>query len=342
MDAGSLEEARETGTQRVETVGDGRFRVQTTEWVNNRGKRSNATDGYRYAVLATLLNVGFFSIAIASGIYIVGRFMLVPVFFIMVIMVLAQLFAHFNTTAWRSTTHPIENYPDIEALIETVCDEMGVDTPSITIYESSNPHAKIMPLIGKSVIGKPANRLYLTTSLMESFDDVEIAAIIAHEIAHIHHSDPYFRTFSALSRTTTMLTGWGIILMATRSAFMNAQAVNGDPYGTLVSLPLALTVGGLIFLGGWVLDSQYKQTAEYIADSTASNYTSAAAVHQMLLDLAPGGLDENVVDPYPLFKNYPPMQNRIKRMKAKMSIRGVGSEGNYTTDQALNSYPKEK
>lgn len=305
-------------SESIVSVSEGRFSVKSSNAVDRLYDTSPAESGDRYTILATAVNFCFLLVALAGGTIVVGRFMLVPIFLILLLMVLAQLLAHFNTTVWNTTTYPLSGYPDIAQLIETLSTEMGIHTPAVSIYEQSNPHAKIIPIIGRS-----HNRLYLTTGLLEQFNDQELTAIIAHELAHIHHKDHYFRTFSAIIRGTTILAGTGIFFIG----FSNLPHFSQSPFEAIIGFPLTITVGFIIFIGGWVSDSQYKQTAEYLADTTAATYTSPKAVYQMLLKLSPSGVDEPVVNAYPLFEDYPPMQRRIQRM------RDMKSEDSSTTDK---------
>ena len=103
--------------------------------------------------------------------------------------------------------------PAIEAAIDRLARVADVRSPNLAIAETDAPNAA-------AVAGRGGPTIVLTTGLIDRVDDVELEAVLAHELAHITHRDATVMTVAWLLPAIT----W---MIATGSARLLAAFVRG-------------------------------------------------------------------------------------------------------------------
>lgn len=91
-----------------------------------------------------------------------------------------------------------QDFPEIFAIIEKLCREMGIGVPDVGFLELSIPNAFVYKHRNKPV-------LVLTIPLIEILDHEELETVLAHELAHIKNKDMELRKYGLLLRFALFL-----------------------------------------------------------------------------------------------------------------------------------------
>ena len=136
--------------------------------------------------------------------------------------------------------------PRLVNIVETLAITAGLPAPRVGVLESPALNAFACGLTPASAI------VVVTRGLLDTLSDAELAAVVAHEVAHIRHGD--IRVMAAanvlmenlywLSRRNVLaVSGWkGIILLLVMPAFLILGAV------TKVGTSFAMTLGRVVRL----------------------------------------------------------------------------------------------
>ena len=80
--------------------------------------------------------------------------------------------------------------PGLHALLDCLCRQADVPKPGLAVADSPVPNSV--------VVGRPGNPVVVvTTGLLGALDDEELAAVVAHELAHVVNRDRLVAVFAA-------------------------------------------------------------------------------------------------------------------------------------------------
>jgi len=212
------------------------------------------------------------------------------------------------------TIVPTSAHPSVDFIVNTVSSAMKVPEPDVVVYSSPTPHAKVIPLLTSF-----HDSLYLTTALIDDFDEAELAAIIAHELGHLKNHDQFYRPYAAVAEFSGMLTGF-LIVFAALSHLIGVPMMTTYPYpiDAVSQHVFTAMIGGLIWHSSSGVVGQYRQTSEYTADATALHYIHPGALYTGLLKLNPTeSLLEIDADYAGFGSDYPPLRDRLAHIRLR-------------------------
>ncbi|MFL1379921.1 MULTISPECIES: M48 family metalloprotease [unclassified Nocardiopsis] len=104
-----------------------------------------------------------------------------------------------------------EDHPRLFAVTARLCALAGRDVPELRLFDHPLPNSLAYTPPG----GRPA--VYVTIELLERLDDRRLEAVIAHELAHLHHRDQRVLVFTrAMTEWALRLPG-GLFMFAGRA-----------------------------------------------------------------------------------------------------------------------------
>ncbi|MFZ5622743.1 MAG: M48 family metalloprotease, partial [Pseudomonadota bacterium] len=203
--------------------------------------------------------------------------------------------------------------PELAELVVRIARRAGLKPPALYLFPAPQANALTMATAQESAIG-------VTPSLLQHLQAGEVAAVIAHEVAHIRHGDLLLAgVASGLAGAATLLAEmgrWGVIL-----GFLLGLPVS--PADLLVALAVAAGVPALALL----LRAALSREREFLADAGAAQLLGSpelmaralwrleqvnrATWWQRLLGLAPRVEESNSP-----FSSHPPTRERIRRLQA--------------------------
>ena len=161
---------------------------------------------------------------------------------------------------WTATAVRLdpEEYPDLYAPLGRLARQADVATPTLAVVSSDEPNAFTAGSGEKTVV-------CVTTGLLETLDDAERDAVLAHELAHVKNRDSLVMTVAAFPLTVALL----LFLLSSAMA-------DGDGNGILVGIGLLIAAIVLLFasLPPVLVLSRYR---EFAADRGAVAITGEPA-----------------------------------------------------------------
>lgn len=250
-----------------------------------------------------------FSFALVLGARYLDSWLVYPVGFTAAIAVLGGVVAYWSSGTRLSETRPprvVESLPEMVRGLET---SMDASVRRTYIIEDDQPRAEVRPLLLHRSVD-----LYVTTALFEELDVDAVAAVLAHELAHVNYHDHHYRTFSALIELGSAAIGGSIIFWVAYE-HLPAVAVSGTGLGleSRFSVGAPLLAGIVVWWSGSVVAGAYRRTAEIAADTRAGQVASYSSMFQALVGLEP----ENIVGPSPgvldrMTSDYPLTSDRVE------------------------------
>jgi heat shock protein HtpX len=212
----------------------------------------------------------------------------------------------------------------------------AVDNAAIAARLARTPPAYIIddPAPNAFAAGRSPQTAYVaaTTGLLDLLDEHELAAVMAHEIAHVRNRDVQLMTLAAV------LTGSIVLLcdMLMRVTLFSGTRREGGTHPIAIVVGLAVVVLAPILAG--LLQMSLSRRREYLADATAVDITGradslASALGKLAADHTPlrkvtratahlyiesplrdhAGLRSGLGG---LFDTHPPLEERIARLQA--------------------------
>lgn len=217
--------------------------------------------------------------------------------------------------------------PELHELTVALARRAGLPAPRLYLLPGAQANAVAVATARESAIG-------VTAALLEHLPPAEVAAVIAHEVAHLRHKDlPLALVAGGLAGAASLLAElgrWGLIL------------------GFLLGLPvaagaalLALGVATGVPLLALALRMALSREREYLADAGAAalvgdpellaralwrlDQVNRGAWWQRLFGLVPPAPESGFLTR--LFSSHPPVQSRIARLLAQSGRRHLGAFG---------------
>jgi heat shock protein HtpX len=208
--------------------------------------------------------------------------------------------------------------PELYAMVRQLSASAGLPMPRVYVMENPQPNAFAT---GRN----PENAaVAVTTGLMQTVDDGELAGVIAHELAHIKHRDTLLMTITAT------LAG-AISMLANFAMFFGGNRDNNNPLGfigVLLMVFLAPLAAGLVQMA-------ISRTREYEADREGAEISgrplwlaaalqkiagAAERIPNMPAERNPASAHLFIVNPLSgarmdnLFSTHPNVENRVARL----------------------------
>jgi heat shock protein HtpX len=126
-----------------------------------------------------------------------------------------------------------QSAPDFVRLVHGLADRAGMPRPKVYVIDSDQPNAFAT---GRN----PENAAVAATrGLLQRLNEQEVAAVMAHELAHIRHRDTLIMTITAtFAGAISMLANFGL--------FFGNRERQGGIIGTLALMILAPMAAGLV------------------------------------------------------------------------------------------------
>lgn len=224
------------------------------------------------------------------------------------------------------------SHPDLFAMVDELSRNADLPLPAIYVIEEDQPNA--------FATGRDPHNAAVaaTTGLIDSLTREELAAVMAHELAHIKNRDTLIMTIAAtVAGAISMLAQWGM--------WMGGRGNNRGAFG-IVALILTVILAPL---GAMLVQMLISRTREYAADRMGAEICRnplwlasalrkiAGGGHARLMESAernPSTAHMFIVNPLAgkgvdnLFSTHPNVGNRIEalqRMAEEMGVRGPGA-----------------
>lgn len=203
------------------------------------------------------------------------------------------------------------NAPELYGMVGRLAKRAGLSrVPTIHLLQAGGPNAMTFSR-------KEETHLVLTRALWESLSPQELAAVLAHEIAHIRNRDlPLFRFAETVRQATLFMSRFGWVLLLFSIPFMFAS-------NAIVPFPLTLVLIAAPIVS-LLLQLALFRTREFEADLTAAELTgNARALASALYRIEQPrqglfGLIFPIAIPAQsaLFRTHPETKERIRRLLA--------------------------
>lgn len=228
--------------------------------------------------------------------------------------------------------------PDLYAMVERLAGNAGLPMPRLYLIETEQPNA--------FATGRSPEKgvVAVSSGLIKHLDDREVAAVIAHELAHIKNRDTLTMTMTAtLAGAITMLAQFGL--------FFGGARDNNNPLGFVGVIAMVI----LAPIAAMLVQMAVSRTREYEADkdgaaicgdpaalatalekiSTIGKRTvnvaaerAPAMAHMYISNPLSGARMDN------LFSTHPNVKNRISALMEMARIPGGG--GGQTPRERIN------
>jgi heat shock protein HtpX len=165
-----------------------------------------------------------------------------------------NLFSYWNADKMVLRMHraievDARNAPEYYAIVRQLAERAGLPMPKVYLIENDQPNAFAT---GRN----PANAaVAATTGLLERLSHEEVAAVMAHELAHIEHRD-------TLTMTITATLAGAISMIGNFALFFGGNRDNNNPLG-FVGVLLAMIVAPFAAM---LVQMAISRTREYSAD----------------------------------------------------------------------------
>ncbi|GJL94697.1 MAG: protease HtpX [Hyphococcus sp.] len=213
--------------------------------------------------------------------------------------------------------------PELYNMLENLCIARGVTMPSLNIIESSGLNAFASGLSDKSY------KVTVTRGLIETLDDDEIEAVMAHELTHIMNKDVRLLIISVIF--VGIFSFFGELLF--RNMFRTGVRVgghtrsrNGDSRGGGALILIAIAFIVVAYLLALVIRFSLSRKREFLADAGSVELTrNPDAMISALQKIsgrsdveAPNDVKQMMVEntqPFAgVFMTHPPIDKRIEAL----------------------------
>ena len=163
------------------------------------------------------------------------------------------------TTPSRSTSG---THPEYYAIVRDLAGQAGLPMPKTYLIDNPQPNAFAT---GRN----PQNAaVAATTGLLERLSHEEVAAVMAHELAHVQHRD-------TLTMTITATLAGAISMLGNFAFFFGGNRDNNNPLG-FIGVLVAMIVAPLA--AAMIVQMAISRTREYSADRRGAEICGTAAL----------------------------------------------------------------
>ncbi|MFB6074113.1 MAG: zinc metalloprotease HtpX [Haloarculaceae archaeon] len=234
---------------------------------------------------------------------------------------LAQFLFSDRVALWSMGAHEVgpDEYPALHRTVERLAQQADLPKPTVAVAETTTPNAFAT---GRS---QSSATVCVTTGLLETLDDEQLAGVLAHELAHVKNRDVMVMTIASfLSTLAFVVVRWGWLFGGGR----NRRGGGSIVVGILVSL--------VVWVLSFLLIRALSRYREYAADRGGALITgNPAALASALvtiddrMDRVPtedlrDQADMNAFFIVPidvgvigrLFRTHPATEKRVERLQA--------------------------
>ena len=217
------------------------------------------------------------------------------------------------------------DYPKIYNMLENLCISRGLPMPRFFLIDSTALNAYA------SGIDEKSYAITLTRGIIDTLDDDELEAVIAHELTHIINRDVRLLIISVIFVGMISF----LAEMAWRGMIYSRYRGRRNSWGTLI----AGIVLGIGYLFAILLRFALSRKREFLADAGAVELTkNPDAMANALRKIAGKALMKNVPDEvrqmcienppgfFSLFATHPPIEERIAVLEHYAGARKVAYE----------------
>lgn len=192
-----------------------------------------------------------------------------------------------NVVRNRFDTRPISEtaYADdrVLTLVERLTLQLDVPTPAVEVAETTVPHASV------SGVTRSGATLVISEGLLDRLDGDQLAAVLAHELAHLANRDALVVTLVAVPAV------FGRSVMDGLNATNDNEGVPGALTTNLFGIA-AFLLAGCIWLVGRSMLAIFARQRELAADRAAARLVEPAAVAEALDVLDPESVEAPATD----------------------------------------------
>jgi len=215
-------------------------------------------------------------------------------------------------------------YPKLYNLLENLCISRGIKMPSLCIIDTPSMNAFASGVDDRSYA------ITVTKGLVDTLDDAELEAVLAHELSHIRHNDVRLLIITIVF--TGMLSFFAHMLwrMLRHTGTRHSRSRrNGDKKGIIPMMIVASIMFAIGYLLAIMLRLAVSRKREYLADAGAVELTKNPDALASALQKISGnaGLEhvspevqqlfiENPPSFMSWFDTHPPIESRIKVLRA--------------------------
>jgi len=276
--------------------------------------------GLRARMLLTMLLLGgvyvFFGVALAVTLG-AGPLVVLGLFGALS---LVQLLYSDRLALWSMGAEEVspEEYPDLHATVGRLAQQADLPKPTVAVVDSRVPNAFAT---GKS---QDSAVVAVHTGLLETLDDDQVEAVVAHELAHIKNRDMQVMTVASfLSTLALIFVRWGWL-------FGGGGRRRGGGGGVIVAIGVSI----LVWIVSYLLIRALSRYREYAADRGAAVISGKPVALATALEAISGRMDSiperdmreesemNALFIVPergilsrLFSTHPPTEKRVDRLR---------------------------
>lgn len=229
-----------------------------------------------------------------------------------------------SLVAWATGSQDItrESDPRLYRLTENLCISRGMRVPRLQVLETPALNAFA------SGVNESQYTVTVTTGLLETLDDAELEAVIAHELTHIRNGDVRLMIVAVLIAGVVSFFGE----MITRRGFRIGGGSDSDKGS---GRGIAMVIGVVIILVAWflsvVIRFSLSRSREYLADAGAVELTKNpdAMISALLkisgradIDGVPSGVMDMCIENDPdggfadIFATHPSINKRVQALQS--------------------------
>lgn len=223
-----------------------------------------------------------------------------------------------------------DNYPDIYNIVENLCIGSGLPVPKVYIIDDTAPNA--------FATGRDPQHaaIAVTSGLLQKMDKLELEGVIAHELSHIKNYDIRLMTLVVvLVGLVALLADFMLRYTWFGSGRRSSNQGRGEGMIGLIILIVAGTAAMLAPLAAQLIKFSISRGREYLADASGALLTRypeglARALEKISGDKEPLEVANKatahlyIANPLKgheswannLFATHPPVQERIRRLRA--------------------------
>jgi len=233
--------------------------------------------------------------------------------------------------ATKSKSVSVSEEPRAYKLLENLCISRGITTPRLKIIETDVMNAFASGIRDKNYT------ITLTRGLMDSLDDEELEAVIAHELSHIKNKDVRLLIIAVIFVGIISFLGEGMVRGMFRtniSRSARSRRSGGDNAAVLVIIAIAIIV--IAYGLAMLIRFSLSRKREYLADAGSVELTknpdamiralqkisghakldAPAQVREMAFENPRVGISD-------LFATHPPIEKRIAALVEFAGGRGT-------------------
>lgn len=220
--------------------------------------------------------------------------------------------------------------PHLYNLLENLCISRGLPMPRLAIMDTDALNAFASGLNDKQYA------VTVTRGLMETLNDAEIEAVLAHELTHIRNRDVQMMVIAMVIAGVVSFFGEMIFRGMRFSALSGGSSSRSSSSsdgkkgggGAAIAIIIAIAIAVIAWLLAILIRFSLSRTREYLADAGAVELTKnpdamISALQKIAghseIDRAPGAVMEMCIDNprhgfTSLFATHPPIDERIKAL----------------------------